>query len=112
MVNVEFSNAIAEVMDILDHTNKKDVNKISPKFMDYLRKNCSTTYKPNLDHTKRIKDMQLREYTIGILSVIYSKFWCNDEQAKEFNKELDINEKEYQIELRKKYNPDNIFKRK
>lgn len=112
MVDIEYSEAMTEVLDILEHTNKEDVNKISPTFIEFLKENCSNEYIPNLDHRKRIKDMQLKEKTLGILCVINSKFWCTDEKRQEFDKRLNENEIKYQEELRKKYNPDAIFRTK
>ena len=112
MVSVEYRNAIAEVLDILKHTNKNDVDKISLEFIKFLNENAAKDYIPNLDHTKRIKDMKLNEKTIGILSIINSKFWCTNEQKKEFDDKLKANEVEYQATMREKYNPDNLFKNK
>ena len=60
MVSVEYSEAIAETLDILNHTRKEDVDKISTKFMDFLKANTSKTYKPELDHTKKIKESQTK----------------------------------------------------
>ena len=112
MVSVEYSEAITETLDILKHTRKEDVLKISPKFMEYLNNNASKTYKPDLDHSQKIKDMKLKRKTKAILAIIYKKFWCNDDERKEFNNTLRANEIKYQAELREKYNPDNLFKKK
>lgn len=112
MTNIEYRKSISEVLDILEHTKKEDVDKISPKFIEFLNNNKYNNYKPNLDHTKRIKDMNLRDTTIGILSIINSKFWCTQNQKKLFNDKLKQNEKIYQEKLREKYNPDNIFNKK
>ena len=112
MVSVEYSETITEVLDILKHTRKEDVDKIPPKFMDYLKENASKTYKPKLDHTKKIEDMQLKPKTKAILAIIYIKFWCDSEKKKEINNTLKNNEIEYQKQLKEKYNTDNIFKNK
>lgn len=112
MVSKEYSEAIAETLDILEHTDKNDVNKISNKFMDFLKENTSKTYKSNLDYTKRIQDMNLKEKTIGILSVINKKYWCNEEERKDFELKLRENEIEYQNKLMEKYNPNNMFNNK
>lgn len=110
MTNIEYRKSISEVLDILEHTNKEDVDKISPKFIEFLNKNKCDNYKPTLDHSKRIKEMNLRETTIGILSIINSKFWCTNEQKEEFNAILKKNELKYQEQIKEKYNSDNIFK--
>ena len=112
MVSVEYGEAITETLDILKHTKKEDVDKISPKFMDFLKENALKTYNPELDHTKKIKDMNLQPKTKAILAIIYKKFWCDDNKKKEIDNTLKNNEIKYQEELRKKYNPDNIFKSK
>lgn len=110
MLSTEYSKSISEVLDILKHTNKDDVDKISPQFMKFLVENANKEHIPKLDHTKRIKDMGLNEKTIGILSIINTKFWCTPEQKEIFNDKLKENQKIYEEELRKKYNPNNLFK--
>ena len=110
MVSVEYSEAITETLDILKHTKKEDVDKISSKFIDFLNANASKTYKPELDHTKNIKDMQLKHKTKAILAIIYKKYQCDSEKQEQFNRVLKENEIKREKELRKKYNPDNLFK--
>lgn len=112
MVNTEYSKSISEVLDILKHTKKEDVDKISPEFIEFLNKNKSKEYIPKLEHNKRIKDMNLNEKTIGILSIINSKYWCTQEQKEVFDNKLKENEKKYQEMLKKKYNSNSIFKNK
>ena len=85
MVSVAYSEAAVEVLDILKHTRKEDVNKIPKKFIEFLENNKSKTYIANLDHTKTIL---------------------------EFRKKARENEVNYQKELNEKYNPDNLFKNK
>ena len=51
MVSVEYGEAITETLDILKHTKKEDVDKISPKFMNFLKENALKTYNQELDHT-------------------------------------------------------------
>lgn len=110
MVSVEYSEAITETLDILKHTRKEDVDKISSRFIEFLNTNASKTYKSELDHTKKIKDMQLKSKTKAILAIIYIKFWCNDEEKEEFKRKLKENETQHENELRKKHNPNDIFK--
>lgn len=112
MVSQEYSEAIAETLDILEHTQKSDVDKISKKFMEFLKENTSKTYKPQLDYTKNIKDMNLKDKTIGILSIINKKYWCNDEERKEFEEKLKQNEIRYQELLIEKYGTNKLFKDK
>ena len=111
MVSVEYSIAISEVLDILKHTNKEDVNKISPEFMSFLKENSFKEYISKFDYTNNIESLELSDKAIGILSVINSKFWCTPEQKENFKNILNNNENKYQAKLREKYNPDDIFKK-
>lgn len=112
MVSQEYSEAIAETLDILEHTQKSDVDRISEKFMEFLKENTSKTYKPQLDYTKNIEDMNLKDKTIGILSIINKKYWCNDEERKVFEEKLKQNEIRYQAVLNEKYDTNKLFKDK
>lgn len=110
MVSAELSEGITETLDILKHMKETDVNKISKGFIDFLEKNQSTGYVPNLDYSKKINEMDLKEKTKDILATIYLNYWCNDEQKANYLRLLKENERKHQEELREKYNPDNIFK--
>lgn len=112
MVNIEYRKSINEVLEILQHTRKEDVEKISPKFLAFLNKNALTEYEPHLNHSKRIKEMGLNDRTIAILSIIASKYWLTGKAKENFENRLKENEKKYQEKLLEKYNPDNLFKNK
>ncbi len=112
MISVEYKEAISETLDILKHTKKEDVDKIPTRFMEFLKENASKTYKPKLDHTLKIDEMNLKPKTKAILAIIYEEFWCNNRERIEFNKKLRDNEIAKEKELREKYNPNKIFKAK
>ncbi len=112
MSSLEFSEGITETLDILKHMDKSYTDKIPKKFKDFLEKNKSDSYIPHLDHSKKIKEMNLKEKTKDILATIYMNYWCDAEQKENYIKTLKQNEEKYQEELKEKYNPDNIFKNK
>ncbi len=112
MVSIEYRKAISEVLEILKHTKKIDVDKISPNFLEFLYKNTLTNYEPHLDHSKSIKEMRLSDNTIAILSIIASKYWLTGENKENFENRLKENEEKYETELQQKYNIDNPFQSK
>src|SRR5699024_8675546 len=112
MVSIEYRKSISEVLEILKHTKKADVDKISPKFLEFLNKNALTDYEPRLDHSKSIKEMRLNDKTIAIISIIASKYWLSSEDKENFENRLKENEEKYKKELQQKYNADNLFKNK
>jgi len=108
-----YEEAVTEVLDILNHTRMEDIKKISPKFIEYLKQHSSKTYIPNLDHTQKLKDMNLKPKTKALMCLIYRDYFCCDEnQKKEYDKKIFEAELEYQKELQEKYNSDNLFKNK
>jgi len=110
MVSVSYSEAAVEVLDILNHTNKEDVEKIPKKFIKFLKDNSNKNYISNIDYTKPIAQMNLKPKTQAILGLIYMKYWATEEGKYEFKQRIKENEIKYQQELREKYNVDNLFK--
>lgn len=112
MVSIEYSEAATEVLEILDNTNKEDIEKIPKQFIDFLKQNSSKNYKPNIDYSKPIEEMNLKKKTIDILAIICSKYWCDDLNKIEFDNMLEWNEKIQKEKLNEKYDSSNMFNRK
>lgn len=112
MVSVEYREAITEVLDILHNSEEDLLNRVPKKLIDFWERNKSSTYKPNLNHDLPLSEMNLRNKTKSIITMIYLNYICEDEEKDIIKGILKSNEDEYQLELREKYNPDNIFKNK
>ena len=76
-LSINTREAITEVLDILNHMDKKYVEKIPKKFMYFLTKHKSYIYKPNFDHTKKLTELELKDETKIILKIILQKYWQN-----------------------------------
>ncbi len=109
MVSIEYSQAATEVLEILDNTNKEDVEKIPKQFINFLKQNSSKNYQPNINFSTPIEKMNLKKKTIDILAVICNKYWCNNINRIEFISALEWNEILQQEKLNKKYNSNDIF---
>lgn len=107
-----YEDAVAEVLDILKHTKLEDVKKIPPKVIIYLQQHSSKTYIPNLDHTKKLKDMNLKPKTRALICLIYREYFCNEKQKYEYDKRIAKAEIDYQKDLQTKYNTNNLFTNK
>ena len=112
MVSYEYSVAFSETLDILNHTKKEDVEKIPINFLEFLKINALKSYTSKLDFNKSIAEMKLNKKTIGILSIIHKKYWCDNEQRKAFEEKLKQNEILYQKQLSEKYSTEKLFKNK
>lgn len=111
MVNKRYGIAIAETLHYLKGVTQDDINKIPNKFMSFLKENASEDYRCEFDYTKPLNELNLKNETRGLIAMICLNYWCEtEEQKNNFIEHLNENEKQYQEELRKKYNIDNIFK--
>ena len=112
MFKEQYGEAAVEVLDILDNTKKEDVEKIPQSFIKFLVEIASLDYKVNLDHTKTIEEMNLKDKTKELLGYIYIKWWSYDKEKEEYIKQIKEIEKIKEEKIRKKYKHNNIFENK
>lgn len=106
----ELAIASAEINDILQYLSDEQVNKIPKEMRLFLEEKADKNYISHINPNKRIIDQDITSKTKDILVVFYRNYWGNDEKRKEVNEILMENEQKHQEELRKKYNPDDVFK--
>ena len=115
--------AVSEVIEILNHTDKKIIEKIPQKFIDFLFENADKDYIPNIDFYDENWENSIQEDTQAILALLYRDYIVSEDEKLKLLKEeqeeklkLLKEEQEEKLkiekELREKYNPDNIFKKK
>ena len=110
MVDEKYGVAITETLHYLKGISQNDVNKIPNKLMNFLKENSLQNYKCDFDYTKPLNELNLTNETKGLIGLICLNYWCEtEEQKNNFKKTLTQNENQYQAELMKKYNPDDIF---
>ena len=112
MENVRFSEGITEVVEILKMIDEVYTETLPEKFKKFLNDNKSTSYKPDFDNTKELKDWNIKEETKNLLGIIYLNYWATEDEKNEYMKLLSGNEKKYQKVINEKYNTDNLFRKK
>ena len=110
MENIEYSNALYQINEILKYMAPNLKARIPKKFISYFENNKSQEYNWTIDKSLPLEKQDLLPTTKEILTVLYKDFICDDMERVKLEKTLNSNELKYQEELRKKYNPDNIFK--
>ena len=96
MLNQRYAEASVEVLDILEHMDPNDLVKVSNKFIDFLKENASREYMCNLDYSKKLNEMNLKEETRGLLALMYENYWCPEEEKQDLQKKFYENEQKYQ----------------
>lgn len=113
MVNEKYSIAMCETLRYLKGINQDDLNKIPSKFIKFLNDNSSKNYECDFDYNKPLKELNISEEARGIIAMICLNYWCiTDEQKEKFKSHLTKNELKFQEEIRREYNPDNLFNNK
>lgn len=88
MREAEYSEAAVEVLDILNHTNKDDVERIPQSFIKFLTDIASKSYKPQFNHEQPINGLNLRKKTKEFLGFIYITWWCDREEQRKYKKQV------------------------
>lgn len=111
MVSIEFKEACAQINEILAILDKKEVDKIPEETRQIFNINQSKDYNSHIDSRKTLDKQELKKETKDILVYLYVNYWCSDKEKQEVNKILNENYEKKQLELKGKYNTDNIFKK-
>lgn len=107
----EQQEAYTEVLTILNYMNIEYKERIPNKLIEFFKKNSAKDYNFHIDLAIPLKEQNLKDKTLSLLAMLNLNYWCNnDEEKQELINIYSQNERKYQEELRKKYNPDNIFK--
>ena len=111
MISVKNQNAMAEVLWYLNGIKEDDINKIPKDIINFIKENASKEYNCTFDYNRPLKELHLLKETRGIIGMLCYKYWCTTKEQKEmYLKKLNSNEKNYQIKINEKYNPNNLFK--
>jgi hypothetical protein len=112
-VKQEQAYAYAEILEILSYMEENYTSKIPKKLMTIFQDNALSTYENHLDRNIPLQEQKISKKTSALIAVLTVQYWCESkEQKKELLTIFEENERKYQEELRKKYNPDNIFNNK
>lgn len=109
-MDIETRQAYSEVNKFLEVIGEEMSNKIPLKLRNFFKREMDKNYIPTININTPIKEQKLKRKTIAIIAGLNLQYWCKEERKKELLEIYYNNEKKYQDELHKKYNPDNIFK--
>lgn len=106
-----YAKAYVEILEIIHHMGEEYKRKIPSKLLDFFEENKDINYIYQLIEKKDSQHKIFLDETIGLLSMLESKYWTTPEEKGILDKALKDNEIEYQKQLNEKYNPDNLFKK-
>lgn len=105
--------AYCEVDIILGQMEEEYVNKVPTELRKLFKEQKRMDYSPKIKSDVPLADQNLMRKTIAILAMLNLNYWCEDEKEKQdLINMYSENDKKREAELREKYNPDNLFKKK
>ena len=105
--------AYCEVDMILGQMEEEYVNKIPSELRKLFKEQKRMDYSPEIKADIPLADQNLMRKTIAILAMLNLNYWCEDEKEKQDLIQMySENDRKREEELREKYNPDNLFKKK
>lgn len=105
--------AYAEIDEILKLMEKEYYDRIPERVRNFFSEERDKDYKATIDVNIPLEEQKLQRKTKVLLGILDYNYWCDsEEEKKEILKQWEDNEKKVQEELREKYNPDNLFKKK
>ena len=109
--DIQTKQTYSEIDDFLELLDEKTRNEVPTKLREFFKKEKDNNYHKEINPNISIKEQNLKKETLALIALLNLQYWCKDEKEKERLKQVYANnENKYQEELRKKYNPDNIFK--
>lgn len=107
------SKAYAEVLLILSYMEQKYIEMIPKKLLELFNEEKDKNYQPNINPNVSLAEQNLQRKTLALLAMLNLNYWCKDEnEKKELLKMYSENDKKIEAEMRERYNPDNLFKKK
>ena len=107
------SKAYAEVLLILSYMEQKYIDMIPKKLLELFNEEKDKNYQPNINPNISLAEQNLQRKTLALLAMLNLNYWCKDEnEKKELLKMYSENDKKIEAEMRERYNPDNLFKKK
>ena len=107
------SKAYAEVLLILSYMEQKYVDMIPKKLLELFNEEKDKNYYPKINPNISLAEQNLQRKTLALLAMLNLNYWCKDEKEKEeMLKIYSENDKKIEAEMRERYNPDNLFKKR
>ena len=107
------SKAYAEVLLILSYMEQKYIDMIPKKLLELFNEEKDQNYQPDINPNTSLAEQNLQRKTLALLAMLNLNYWCKDENEKqEMLKMYSENDKKIEAEMRERYNPDNLFKKR
>ena len=111
MINNTYAKAYTEVLEILKYFPEEEYKKIPIEKINFYKSNMDKDYKFTINPEIDLANQNISKEANAIIVSLYRDYYATEEQKVKINEILDLNQKKEELEKRKKYNPDDIFRK-
>lgn len=112
MTNDKYAKAYTEVLEILKYLPKNEYDKIAKEKIKFFEINKDNSYKYSINPHMPLDKQNISIETNSIIIVLFRDYFATEKQKEKLNTILKQNEDKYELEIRNKYKPDAIFKKR
>ncbi len=107
-----YPKAYKEVIEVLKFVPIESVNKIPKEMLEMFKNKMDKNYNFSVDINKNFEEQVLLEETKAIFANIFRDYWATPQEKERIKIKERIELQKLEEEKIKKYNPDNLFKKK
>lgn len=112
-MNVQTQEIYSEVYSILNLLGESYIKKLPVSLFNMIKEEKRQDYNPKYDSKINLEQQNIKRETLSMIALFHLNYWCNsDEEKNELKTLFKTNEEKHQAEIREKYNPDNLFKKR
>lgn len=112
MTNDKYAKAYTEVLEILKYLPKNEYDKIPKEKIKFFETNKDNSYRFSINPYIPLDEQNISIEANSIIIVLFRDYFATEKQKEKLNTILKQNEDKYQVKIKNKYNPDDIFKNK
>lgn len=110
-MDINIQETYSEVYGILNMLGENYIKRLPNSLYKMIRESKSLTYNPQYSKEISLNEQNIKRESLSMIALFHLNYWCNSNEEKEQLKQLfKNNEEKHQAEIRKRYNPDNLFK--
>lgn len=111
MLNDKYFRAYTEVLEIIKYLPEEEYNKIPKEKIEFYKNNMDKDYKFTVNPEIDLSEQNVSTEAGAIIVTLYRDYFATEEQKKILEEIIELNEKKSELEKRRKYNPEDLFKK-
>ena len=112
-MNENTMKVYSEVYQVLNVLGNEYISRLPKSLYNMLEEKRDITYNPQYNMEITLNRQNINKESLNILALMHYNYWCNNQDEKnELQNILKNNEELHEENLRKKYNPEDLFKNK